>query len=438
MRVYLPKWKDPKTGKARSARTHVIEFVDHTETRRKVMGFRDKRQTQALGRQIERLVSVRVSGEPPDAAMTRWLEGLPPKLLGRLAEFGILDSRRLAASRPLTQHVNDWRRSLLAKDRTKRHADLVSGRVKRLFEECGFRSWPDIAPSRVQQVLADLRRGSKDKRGISNQTSNFYLQAAKQFARWMVRERRAAESPLAHLDGQNVRVDRRHDRRALQVEELRRLLAAAAAGPDRYGMPGTARSMLYRLAVETGLRRGELASLTPESFDFESDQPTVRVEAAYSKHRREDVLSLRPDTTAAVEAHLEGRASGKPMFNVPGHRLSAKMLRADLQAARGKWLEEAANDKERAERDKSDFLVYRDSAGRVADFHSLRHTFITNLVRSGCHPKTAQILARHSTITLTMDRYAHRIVGDEAAALAALPDLSTPDTETVRATGTHG
>ena len=38
-------------------------------------------------------------------------------------------------------------------------------------------------------------------------------------------------------------------------------------------------------------------------------------------------------------------------------------------------------------------------------FHALRHTFITNLARSGVHPKTAQSLARHSTITLTMDRY---------------------------------
>ena len=52
-------------------------------------------------------------------------------------------------------------------------------------------------------------------------------------------------------------------------------------------------------------------------------------------------------------------------------------------------------------------IPYRDDAGRVADFHSLRHTFITNLARGGVHPKVAQALARHSTITLTMDRYSH-------------------------------
>jgi len=62
----------------------------------------------------------------------------------------------------------------------------------------------------------------------------------------------------------------------------------------------------------------------------------------------------------------------------------------------------------------------------MADFHALRHTFITNLANSGVHPKVAQALARHSTITLTMDRYTHTVVGEQTAALAALPDLGAP------------
>src|SRR5579859_4879360 len=52
-------------------------------------------------------------------------------------------------------------------------------------------------------------------------------------------------------------------------------------------------------------------------------------------------------------------------------------------------------------------IVYRDADGRVFDFHGLRYTFISNLARGGVHPKTAQHLARHSTIALTMDRYTH-------------------------------
>jgi hypothetical protein len=38
--------------------------------------------------------------------------------------------------------------------------------------------------------------------------------------------------------------------------------------------------MLYRLALTTGLRASELASLTKRSFDLDSTPPTVAVEAA--------------------------------------------------------------------------------------------------------------------------------------------------------------
>jgi hypothetical protein len=74
----------------------------------------------------------------------------------------------------------------------------------------------------------------------------------------------------------------------------------------------------------------------------------------------------------------------------------------------------------------------------VADFHALRHTFISNLAGGGVHPKTAQRLARHSTITLTMDRYTHLRRDDLAAALDVLPNLSGPLRQAAMATGTDG
>ena len=88
---------------------------------------------------------------------------------------------------------------------------------------------------------------------------------------------------------------------------------------------------------------------------------------------------------------------------------------------------------------RADFLKVKDSAGHVVDFHALRHTFITSLARGGVHPKTAQALARHSTITLTMDRYSHIGLYDEAAALETLaPTGSDRAAEALQATGTDG
>ena len=82
-------------------------------------------------------------------------------------------------------------------------------------------------------------------------------------------------------------------------------------------------------------------------------------------------------------------------------------------------------------------IAYVDDADRYADFHAMRHSFITNLGHSGAHTKTAQDLARHSTPMLTA-RYTHGFKGDDVAAVNALPDLSHPGDESAAATGTDG
>jgi len=74
----------------------------------------------------------------------------------------------------------------------------------------------------------------------------------------------------------------------------------------------------------------------------------------------------------------------------------------DLAEAKAKWVMEVKSPEAQKERMDSSFLAYRDSAGRVADFHALRHTYVSRLVRSGANAKVAQNLARHSTPTLTL------------------------------------
>ena len=112
------------------------------------------------------------------------------------------------------------------------------------------------------------------------------------------------------------------------------------------------------------------------------------------------------------------------------------MFRADLADGRKAWLASHSTPVERAEAEKDFFLSRVDGSGRHADFHALRHTFITGLVMGGVNPKVAQTLARHSVITLTMDRYTHLFAGNAAAALDVLPDLCSPARHAAKATGT--
>ncbi len=183
-------------------------------------------------------------------------------------------------------------------------------------------------------------------------------------------------------------------------------------------MSGPERALLYRLAIETGLRANELRSLRVESFDFE--QLTVKVESQDTKNRQEALLPLRADTAADLKQFFAGRLPGVKAFGGRYKQLCDKthlLIKSDLEAAG---------------------IAYVDDAGQYADFHSLRHTCGTFLAAAGVHPKTAQTIMRHSDINLTMSRYTHTLTEQEAQAVESLTDLSQPSRQVqqAKATGT--
>lgn len=429
-----------KKHKGLTAKFYAV-FVDHKGILRRLPLMEDRRASESLARTIDSMNSLRSSGDvlPPDLA--RAVESMPGAMVNRLAAWDIIPAAKVAAGKPLAEHLADWNAALTAKGGTAKHAERSANRVQRIFAGCGFIYPSDVSASKTQQFIADLRQDRRDAkgqvhRGISPTTFNHYLTAASGFFSWMVKDRRCRDNPLAHLSRVNTKADKRHSRRAMSVDELHWLLDTTTAGIERHGMTGATRSMLYRLAVETGLRASELRSLTRGSFQLDGDEPTVTIAAAYAKNKRDDTLPLRPDTAAALAVHLEGKMPAAKAFNVPPSDKVIDMFRADLADARTAWLESHQSNAERLKAEDTAFLSYVDEAGRFADFHGLRHTFISNLASGGVHPKVAQQLARHSTITLTMDRYTHLRRDDLAAALDTLPDLSGPVRQVAKATGT--
>jgi site-specific recombinase XerD len=351
------------------------------------------------------------------------------KLLKRIRDeqAGLVNSFSDAQAQPVSVHLADWQADLEANN-TAEYAKLKAGRARRLFDSCNVVMLSDVQASAINQQLAKLRHG-----GRSIQTVNFYLQAAKQFFNWLIKDQRTNQNPIQHLEAGNVKLDRRHDRRNFQPEEFQYLLHAARQSSERFGLSGEQRARLYTVAICTGLRAAELASLTHDSFDLTATPPTVTVEAAYSKRERRDVLPLHPELVQVLRPWL---AEPGPLW--PGtwakYKQTARMIRSDLAAARSAWLAEANDDDERTAREQSSFLMYQDQEGEFLDFHSLRHSFITNIVQGGASAKEAQELARHSTVTLTLDRYSHVSLNQTAQALARTPFMAAPGTAPSTAT----
>lgn len=338
---------------------------------------------------------------------------------------GLVDPFEEHRNRPLQEHLEAWRAYMLNKGNTTMHVTEVVRRVKRIAGARGWQTINDISATDVLQALADLRA-----QGLSICTSNHYLRAVKQFTRWLVRERRNAEDRLLHLAKQNSNVDRRHRRRVLQPDEFNRLIAATKSAPSIEGISGPDRAMMYVLAAWTGFRKGEIGSLTRSSLRLDGDPPTATVAAGYSKRRREDTQVLHPELVRQLKQWLALKQIGprELLFpvsrKVPGglERKTDAMIRKDLARARAAWISEAKGDLEETQRRKdSDFLTYENNRGEFADFHSLRHLFITNLERAGLSPKMAQTLARHSDIRLTLGIYTHVDVAEQVTAIRSLP-----------------
>ena len=334
-------------------------------------------------------------------------ESMAQQLLGQKAggKLGVLvvgrdDERR----KGLTTLIEEWGIAVGEKGTSADHVALLMTRVGKVIGGCGFVKARDLNGDTAYTFISGL-----DK---SAQTRNFYLSALKQFARWLVRKKILTESPVQDLEGWDVKKDRRHDRRELTFEELEILFSTTEGGNATRGkMLGTVRAMLYRVALFTGLRSSELAKLHPGSFDLANAE--VMVPGKFTKNGDPARQPLPPALVPLLSLWLKDRPVSVPCWpgNWAKNKGAGKLLRADLEAAGVPYVKD----------------------GLFADFHALRHSYISKLIRSGANLKVAQALARHSTITLTADRYGHLTDREKRSAVAGfsvfgcIPDASTEE-----------
>jgi integrase len=315
---------------------------------------------------------------------------------------GLIDAAADQLARPVAEHVREYREHLLAKARSDKHISETIRIVSTIVSACRCNVLADLqgATTPLEEYLAQ-RRAS----GSSHRTINADLTAIRAFCRWLLARKRMHDDPTAELTKLNEDVDRRRERRPLSDEEAQKLIETTYASSTVFrGLTGPDRALLYMLAQRTGLRRGELLSLTVRAFDLASDPPTVAVKARSSKRRRKELLPLSKETARSLATYLADRDPETPVWPGPWWEKSAEMLRQDLLAAGIEPL---------------------DAEGRVVDFHGQRMTFITGLARAGVAPATAQKLARHSDINLTLGTYTRLGIDDLATAVANLPELRT-------------
>lgn len=366
---------------------YMARWIDSTGRRRNEGGFTSKRKALAFAQEAQ--------------------------AKGRRVKVGIetaADHRRLEhAHRPFTEHLDEYITTTQSQCEP-RHTAQVRSAIERAAEALGWRVISDIAPDAVTRHLNGLK---VKRKSVGPRTKNSHRATLKAFTRWLHANGRLGVDPLHALPRWDEEADIRRERRPFSDTELEALLKAAPRD----------REMLYTLLVSTGLRVGEARHLTRRSFVWQP-RPIVVVQAAFSKRRSRDEQPIPVAAAMTLRPFIEAVKVG-PIWRIPAN--PGGMIVEDMIAAG---------------------IERRDDDGRVLDFHALRHTYITNLVAAGVAPKVVQALARHSTITLTMDRYAHLADDEAAKALDSLPlhCLDTPrhrvpgapDVQSLQGTGTDG
>ena len=201
----------------------------------------------------------------------------------------------------LDDALTAFKQQLLARDTSERHVNDVIRQVRRVIDGCRFQVPADVNLADVELFLSSLR-GER----FGKTTYNHHVGAMKHFCKWMHESGYLATNPLVRLKKINASTDSRHPRRALEPSEYERLIEAAEEGAPIESIPGRDRSMMYQLAAWTGYRKGEIGSLTASSFEL-GDDPTVTVEAAYSKRRRRDTQVLHPRMASRVKEWIAGQ-----------------------------------------------------------------------------------------------------------------------------------
>ena len=133
--------------------------------------------------------------------------------------------------------------------------------------------------------------------------------------------------------------------------------------------------------------------------------PLIRARSSTTKNHKEGILWLNEELTNELKKLVGPDDKGAdPVFErVP----SIEEFREDLEAAG---------------------IPYKDEQGRVADFHSLRHTLATNLARAGVPPRMAMAIMRHSDMRLTNTTYTDASQLPIAEAVKKLPTFGAVKT----------
>jgi len=225
---------------------------------------------------------------------------------------------------------------------------------------------------RSEHVLFHLE--ALQARGMSKRSQARHLAAIRQFHRFLVSEKLAAQDPTEDIDTPR---GAKKLPMFLTLEEVEQLLAA----PDERTVPGQRDRAMLQLLYATGLRVSELVKLPANAVNLQSGYLI-----AFGKGAKERMVPFGKPAQEKLRAYLSG----------PRHQLlKGKTARALFVTPRGSGFTRQGFWKL--------LRRYARKAGIRAQIspHKLRHSFATHLLERGADLRAVQAMLGHADLATT-------------------------------------
>ena len=288
-------------------------------------------------------------------------------------------------------------------------------RSKNTYDTYKFamRSFEDVLSTRafdMEGPIAALTEEAitwfaQDLKAQSPATEQLYLQAAKGFYKYLAAERLAPIN-LPRLDLLKQQRARRPGVRLPQfpASDIERLLEYVGADEFLTARDTAAqlralrdRAFLLTLA-DTGLRVHEACALQRGQIDWNEGRAMI-----VGKGNKQAIVRFSTRSLRALRAYLAARAA---VDGAAGKPLAALPLFARHDRGAGKKIKPMTTATGRLIVERRSAEALGESGNQRITPHSLRHYFVTAVLRGSGNLKLAQELARHANIQVTQ-RYAH-------------------------------
>lgn len=316
------------------------------------------------------------------------------RLLNELETGEYVEPSNMTVAEFLKEWLETYARLSVAPRTYERYEQIVR---LHLIPNLGASLLSKLTPMQIQTYYAKALRGGRKDGGDGGLSSTTVLQhhrvlhkALECAVKWQVVGRNVA-------DAVEPPRRKRREMQTLDAEQVRKLLKEAET-TDCY-------APIY-VAVNTGLRMGELLGLKWEDLDLKKGMAQIKrsmqrvrgegmVEAETKTHRSRRSLCLPPSVVEVLRKHRVQQSREKLLA---GEAYSDR----DLVFATPLGLPVDPSHVSKTFR-----RVLKRADLPMIRFHDLRHTHASLMLKAGVHPKIVSERLGHAAVGITLDTYSH-------------------------------